>query len=340
MIFGFSAAVAGGFLLTMLQNATRERTLHGTPLLVLAALWVLARLMPWLGDSTPLLTAVPDILFGLLLTIALALPVARTRQWAQAGLVSKVALLTLANGVFYAAAYGSLPAQAMPLSLYAGLYLLVALMLSMGRRVIPFFIRSGLQRDGCPFEPTNRRWVDHSSLGLFVIFVVSHLSLLINHHSWAQWSLALSAFALCVVHAVRLRGWHHRALWRQPLLWSLYCAYGFIVLGFVLILPYLWGSATLWIALHAFACGGIGLMSAGMMARVSLGHTGGNIFAPPAGVSIVFVLIIAGALLRTLGVWMMPLWTDHAIFWAQMFWILAFSLLLLRYAPMLWRAMR
>jgi uncharacterized protein involved in response to NO len=47
MIFGFVAAIIAGFLLTSVQNWTGIPGLKGTPLVALAAIWLLAR-VGWL----------------------------------------------------------------------------------------------------------------------------------------------------------------------------------------------------------------------------------------------------------------------------------------------------
>ncbi len=49
------------------------------------------------------------------------------------------------------------------------------------------------------------------------------------------------------------------------------------------------GIAPVWI--HAFAYGGIALMTVGMMTRVSLGHTGRDVSEPPAILPVIFLLL-------------------------------------------------
>ena len=38
------------------------------------------------------------------------------------------------------------------------------------------------------------------------------------------------AAALAVTQAVRVAGWHHKGVWRIPILWVLYCGFGGLVL--------------------------------------------------------------------------------------------------------------
>jgi len=86
---------------------------------------------------------------------------------------------------------------------------------------------------------------------------------------------------------------------------------------------------------HAFALGGIGLMTLGMMARVSLGHTGRNILAPPSAVIWMFLLLSGAALLRVFVPLLAPAYYGLWVGLSQLSWILAFALFSLIYIPML-----
>ena len=64
MFFGFGWAVLGGFLLTSTKNWVNIRGYHGTPLVVLAAAWLIERLGIWYAGHLPaLLFAVASNLF-------------------------------------------------------------------------------------------------------------------------------------------------------------------------------------------------------------------------------------------------------------------------------------
>jgi uncharacterized protein involved in response to NO len=86
------------------------------------------------------------------------------------------------------------------------------------------------------------------------------------------------------------------------------------------------------LAIHALAYGGIGLMTLGMMARVSWGHSGRDVFNPPRLIKVVFILLFAGALVRVF----LPLVMGHytmLVLVAQILWISAFGLFLWLYIP-------
>ena len=331
MIFGYTLAVVAGFLLTAIKNWTRQQTLHQAPLLLLTAIWLAARLLPFMQGLSLQAVASVDLLFMLALLAAVAIPVLRARQWQQAGIIAKVALMTLANAVFYLGLLGYWPAGTQ-LGLYAGLYLMIALIFTMGRRVIPFFIERGV---GVSFKANNTRWVDRSSLVLFLLFAITDLIAMTQGNQALAGMAAALALVQIPLHGWRLYGWYHAAIWQKPLLWVLYVAYAWLVLGFGL--KFLSWSTGLspWLAVHAFAYGGIGMMTLGMMARVILGHTGRNVFEPPALVGKIFAILFAGACVRILAVWALPQWYWWWIVIAQCLWMLAFGLFVWLYAPML-----
>ena len=331
MIFGYTLAVVAGFLLTAIKNWIGQQTLHQAPLLLLTAIWLAARLLPFMQGLSLQAVASVDLLFMLALLAEVAIPVLRARQWQQAGIIAKVALMTLANAVFYLGLLGYWPAGTQ-LGLYAGLYLMIALIFTMGRRVIPFFIERGV---GVSFKANNTRWVDRSSLVLFLLFAITDLIAMTQGNQALAGMAAALALVQIPLHGWRLYGWYHAAIWQKPLLWVLYVAYAWLVLGFGL--KFLSWSTGLspWLAVHAFAYGGIGMMTLGMMARVILGHTGRNVFEPPALVGKIFAILFAGACVRILAVWALPQWYWWWIVIAQCLWMLAFGLFVWLYAPML-----
>jgi uncharacterized protein involved in response to NO len=331
MVFGYAVAVAAGFLLTAAKNWTNVQTIHGKPLLFLALVWLLARLLPFSGFLP--LVALVETLFLCWLTYEVARPVIKARQWKQSALVGKIALLVPANAVFYLGLLGYWP-EGIRVGLYAGFYIILGLIFTMGRRVIPFFIERGL---GCPFEAKNDVWVDRFSLILFFGFALADLVALGSGSVTAQFIAALLALAQVPFHAFRLLGWYHPNLWEKPLLWVLFMAYGWVVAGFLFKFLSAVAGVSPWIGLHAFAVGGIGMMTLGMMARVALGHTGRNVFDPPPVLIVVFLVLFGAAFIRVLNVWLVPEFYGEWILTAQLLWIAAFGLFAWHYVPMLVR---
>ncbi|MDH3713604.1 MAG: NnrS family protein [Gammaproteobacteria bacterium] len=326
MVFGYSIAVVAGFLLTAARNWTDRPTVHGLPLAGLALLWLAARGLPLAGDAGPVwLPAVLDCCFGLLLCVAVSVPIYQARMWPQMAVVSKLVLLPVSNGLFYTGLLGGDP-QIARLGIMCGIYLLLSLVLMIGRRVIPGFIERGVDR---PVQLRNSAGVDRTALVLFVAFAVVDLFV-----GQAVWAAALAG-ALSAVHAWRLSGWHAIGLWKKPLLWVLYLAYAFIVFGFALKAVQPWYPYPGSFALHAFAYGGIGLMTAGMLSRVSLGHTGHDLRHPPRALAIVYGLLAFGGLLRVVAPLFVPGLYGTWVVMALMSWAGAFALLFYTLLPVL-----
>ncbi len=326
MIYGYAMAVVAGFLLTAARNWTGRETASGHPLNALFALWLLARLLPLGGDAALPWAAAADGLFNLGLWLAVARPIVQVRQWRQAGILAKLLLLAVGNGLYYAGALGWLSAAAVHWGLYGGFWLIIGLILTMSRRVVPFFIERGL---GLENPLPNARWMDLTSLlALLGIFVEQTF---FPTAGWLPW-LALLAFA---VLALRLKGWHHPAIWKNPMLWSLWLAQLWMILGLAVLAARLWLPVNIWTGMHFLAVGGIGLITLAMMSRVSLGHTGRAVNEPPAGIGRLFVWMSLATAFRTVP--LLAGWGEPAL-WVQVsmaLWVLATVEFLRIYRPIL-----
>jgi uncharacterized protein involved in response to NO len=327
MVFGFSMAVISGFLLTAVGNWTNTQTLHGNGLAILCLLWLIARLLPFsnLDSALPLMACI-DLLFMTGLLTAILIPIIKTKQWKQLPVTLKVSLMTASNLLFYLGLLEILPTDAIYWGLYSGFYFVIALIMLMGRRVIPFFIEKGIDEQAII---QNWKWLDISSFLVYLIFVIADVFL-----KQAMLASALAAI-LFVLHSIRLWGWHAKGIWQKPLLWVLYIGYSFIVLGFGLKAMTLWLGLSPWLSIHAYASGGIGIITAGMMCRVTLGHTGRNVYDPPAILTTVFSLLIAGAVIRVIFPLIFPTYYFWLIAVAQICWISSFVLFIFTYASML-----
>lgn len=314
MLFGYTMAVVAGFLLTAVKNWTGIHTLQHGKLLALLLLWVAARVCLLMGTNWIYLAAVFDLSFNVLLFIAALSPVIRVKQWSQVGIISKLSLLAIANLLFYLGVSGILEAGVY-WGIYSGLYLLIALVLTMGRRVLPFFIEKGV---GYPVQLKNSRLLDLSSLLLFLVFTLNEV--------FFNFSITpyLSAL-LFIVTSLRLINWYTPGIWRVPLLWGLYGAFIAIDAGFALftVMPF-FPQITPSLAIHAMAFGGIGIITLSMMSRITLGHTGRDVRKPSAWIAIAQWLLVLGSVCRVL----LPLFMMSAYVYliglAQLLWITAF----------------
>jgi uncharacterized protein involved in response to NO len=329
MVYGYTMAVIAGFLLTAVSNWTGKRTLHGAPLVVLLLCWLIARIA-WIlpGHSSMTLAAITDLLFMCGLFVAVMLPVIRVRQWKQLGVLSKAGLLVFANGVFYAGIFGYLE-EGVRWGLYTGLYLIMSLIFVMARRVLPFFIERGVNEN---YSPKNRTWVDIGSLVFFLAWAV--VDVFFNQPILVFWL----SLGLVILHAVRLYDWHTPGIWKHPLLWSLYLAYVFLAIGFLLKALAIWLDISPNLSLHAFAVGGIGMITAGMMSRVTLGHTGRNVLEPPRLVVPLFFAVVIAVIVRVF----FPLFDEsHYMFWvaiSQVAWIVGFAIYSIVFIPQLFQS--
>ncbi len=325
MIFGYTMAVVAGFLLTAVRNWTGIQTAQGLKLGGLFALWLVARITPLISNEAGVvLIALPDMLFEALLMYCLLVPLYRTGKWPNLLLISsKLLPILLANLVFYLGLAG-LITEGVRYGLLAGLYLLLSLVFVMARRVVPFFIEKGV---GYDVQVSNYKVIDISAIVTFILFAISDL--IAPYSGFTGFAAAL----LVVIHSVRLAGWYTPGIWRRPLLWVLFLAYGWLIVGFGLkVCSVMWGIPPT-LALHAYAYGGIGLITMGMMARISLGHTGRKVHQPPRILVPVFGLLTAGALVRVGMPLLMIVPYRDMIALSQLLWISAFLLFLVIYLP-------
>lgn len=325
MIYGYTMAIIAGFLLTAIVNWTGVQTIQGPGLAGLFVLWLVPRILFLFGVRFIFVAAVFDLLFMMSLLVAISIPIIKSKSWKQLGIISKIVLMTLGNILFYLGAFGFIE-KGIYWGIYGGLYLIIALILTIGSRVMPAFISNGV---GYKIEIKNPKWVIILNLILFAGFFYSEL---FGHSDKLT---AIISIGLFTINAYRLYLWHTFGIWRKPLLWGLYLAFLLICIGFLLFaLSYFLGLSK-FIAIHAFAIGGIGLATVAMIARVTLGHTGRSIFNPPRITGIALGCMVIVVLFRVFAPLIIQ---DGYVFWifiAQIFWILTFSLLTFSYSRML-----
>lgn len=325
MIYGYALAVVAGFLLTAVRNWTGITTWHGGRLAALCGCWLLARAAVIAGAPATVFAAVCDGLFWCALTIAVAGPVLRARQWRQSGILAKLVLFGVGQALFYSAAFG-LYADGARIGVVGGLYLLVGLVMTIGARVLPGFIERGV---GVPVKLLNPSWVTPASLSLFLPYFILELG------ARASRLAGVLAAGLFLLNAYRLWAWHSPALWRKPLLWGLYLAFASITAGFLLRASAELLALPRTLVLHLFAVGGIGLATLAMMARVALGHSGRDIHRPPRAVGLALGLLLAGTLARVAVPLAWPSAYTLALGLSQLLWIAAFALFVVTYLPIL-----
>ena len=322
MLFGFVGAAIAGFILTASANWTGIRTLHGWPLVLVFVVWLLARLLPWtpLQANTWLMSA--NVGFWGLLGLAYLPPILRSRNYRNLVFVPILALLGTATALVHGAGDGSGPGPAEGWRL--GVFTVVILMSLVGGRVIPFFT----ERAAPLAEP--RRLAPLELLVPVLTIVAGAVAV---GGPGTSRSAAILFLVTALVQATRLGAWFGRPVLRIPLLWILYVGYAWIPVGFVLLALHEWGLAPYSAAIHAFTAGAMGSLVAGIIPRVTRGHTG-RLLQADRWTTLAFCLVVLAGLGRVVGALGGPTWHLHA---TAALWILAWTILAIVYVPMLVR---
>lgn len=324
MIFGFTVAVIAGFLLTAASNWAQLPTATGWLLLALSVLWLAGRLAPLLPLSPSVVAAV-DLAFlpALLVVLSRVLIAARSRR--NYGLILLLGLLTIANALMHAeqlAMHGWSTSMTPEAGTGQRLALrgVAAIIVIVAGRVLPMFTRNATG------DLTIRHvlWLDRAALAAFFVAVLAEALSLGQDLLRGLWMLAGA------LHLARMTTWgSHKA--KQPLLWILHAGYAATAGSFVLEGLVLGGYVAQTSALHLFTVGGIGALTLGMMARVSLGHSGRQL-AVPRYMSISFAFVVAAAVVRAL----FPMLFDAQ---AETWWLVSGSLWALAFCLLLWFGM-
>ncbi len=320
MLFGFGAAVVGGFLLTAVPEWTGTGRLQGTPLLGLAGLWLAGRLAVWFSSFLdPVVVMLVDMSY--LPALAIAITIALLARPAPRNLVfvALLALLIFANGAVHAEWIGWSDATA-AWGLSLGILIYTLMITVIGGRVVPAFTRNALKRDGIVEAlPRSFKALDVATIGLTAALVLAYLVCVPDS------VLAAISGSAALSHLLRLVFWRPQATLKEPLLWSLHLGYAFIPLGLAAIA--LTGITALGMtsAFHVLGIGAIGCMTLAIMSRAALGHTGRPLRAP-GGMALSYALIAVAAVIRGSGTTIWPEAYYTVIFVAGGLWIAGFAL--------------
>lgn len=325
MIFGYATAVIAGFLLTSVRNWTGMDTATGNGLMLLLLVWLAGRLASAIQLLPDWLIASVDIVFLPLLALVILRPILKSGQKRNVPVVLILALMGAGNALVYAEmlefSFGSIEQ-----GLMVGVGSMLMLISLIGGRVMPFFTERGLPG----VVAVKREWIELAATPSIAVWL--SLELIVPGSVW----VVLAAFATATVHGIRLSGWGNMQIWRVPMLWVIHVAYGWLVFGFIL-----QGLASLevisaTVGLHGWTAGAIGMFTYGMMARVSLGHTGRPMLAHPLMIA-GFVILTLTVLMRVVVPILFPAVAEIALLMAAAGWMIAFALFVWVYAPFLIR---
>ncbi len=332
MIFGFGCAIIAGFLLTAVQNWTGVRGVQGKTLLLLFLLWLAGRVVVLFPNLLgELLTTIIDISFLPIVAFVLAKPILAIKQYRNLFFVPLLTLFTLANLEMHLALYYP-QTFSVTYASYAGVMLVTFLMSVMAGRVVPMFTANGTQTT----KTTPINWLDKITNGTLAIAMLSLLlEPIVGFSSLFFGVLLIIAGVFQTIRWLRWRPW---ITLHVPLLWSIHGAmkfisFGLVVLGVSYLIPEV-PSNHVW---HLLTVGGMGGLILAMISRVSLGHTGRPL-QPPKAMTVAYILIPLAALTRAFGPWVSP---EKTLFFIDMsggFWLIAFTIFVVTYAPMLMSA--
>jgi len=324
MLLGYSIAVIAGFLLTAVKNWTGVQTLQGDKLAGLCLLWVYGRITPFYSELIPdTLIALIDFSFLPTLAYFIAKPIIKSGNYRNLFFIGLLLLIAFGNACIHAEILGYSEASA-ELGLDLVVAIIIMMILIIAGRVFPFFTERGLTGVIAIRNPMLDAVAIASSALVFMLLIINVTGLL----------LTIVAIAAVIANIARVAGWYERRIWYVPLLWVLYMGYAWIIMGFVFVALSSQNLILASVATHAFTVGGIGVLTLGMMARVSLGHTGRAMKASNT-IAIAFALINLAALFRVFLPALLPDWYGSFLILSIYSWLAAFSLFVFIYMPIL-----
>ena len=314
MIFGFTTAIIAGFLLTAVENWTSRPTARGPFLAGLVGLWVVGRFVGF-GGAAAAIAGLADLLFIPTLTIALAIPLVLARSKRNYLLLAILPLLWICDLFLHLRTSGLLPQSYLRTDLVAVDLIVVVLVIITGR-IVPLFTRNALGDESIRPIP---------GLGIAAI-VGTIIVCLIEVVAPGGYVMAVAATIAGLLVLSRSIHWGAHKTLGKPILWVLHLGHIWIWLGLFLKAASAAGlPVQSSIATHALTAGAIGTLTLGMMARVTLGHTGRALQVPPI-LTVAFIAISTSAILRVFGPWLRADLTRTALITSATLWSLAFAL--------------
>ncbi|SFR57123.1 uncharacterized protein involved in response to NO [Marinobacter daqiaonensis] len=320
MLFGFLSAAIAGFLLTAVCVWTGTERTHGLRLLLLWGVWLAGRLLLATGEGLPgWLVQGINLAFLPLVMLDAGWRIWHARQKRQFMILMVLGLLWLMQVGFVL--------RLDPLYAKGALIMAMALISIIGGRITPAFSTGWLRQRG--LESDRIRMVpalDLANLAALVLLLASFLA----GPDIATAALALLAAALMLVRLYNWKGWLVR---REPLLWILHLSILWVPVSLLLLAGSLLAGWPTSAWSHAAGTGAVGGLILGVIARVSLGHTGRPLILPK-GMVLAFVAIHLAAAVRVVTTFDLLPW--HAgVLVSGLLWATAYAVFLARYTGIL-----
>ncbi|RLT98698.1 NnrS family protein [Ketobacter sp.] len=320
MLFGMVNTGIAGFLMTAACVWTQSDRLHGLPLVLLWSVWGAGRVLSYMDFGVPqALVVAVNLMFLPLVLLDTGIRIWKARQRRQYILLLLLALLWVTEAGVLLDPQGPWHETA--------ILVLFTLMAVVGGRITPAFSSSWLTGQGRKGQQvhTNAKL----DLVAIVLLLLVGCSLLTRLDTLTIW-LSMGTAAVHLFRLVLWRGWLVRA---EPLLWVLHLSMLWIPLSLILLATGRMGLTGIQIWVHAAGVGAVASLILGVMARVSLGHTGRPLILPHH-MGVAFVLIQVCAVIRVATAAALLPW-QLGIFLSGAIWVICFGLFLWRYSPIL-----
>jgi uncharacterized protein involved in response to NO len=289
MLFGYVAAVIGGFLLTAVPNWTGRLPLQGIRLAVLVLSWLAGRIAvcisAWIGWEV---ACAIDAAFLVLLAAAAAREIIAGGKWSNVPVVAIVSLFGAGNIAFHIEAHVNGSAE---YSTRFAVALVIALVGLIGGRIVPSFTRNWLARQRPGFLPAPFDRFDSLTIMASAIALVSWIA------APAAEATGVALIAAGCLHIIRLARWAGYRTVSDRLVLILHLAYAFIPVGYLLNGLAAFDVVPPSAGIHAWTGGAIGSMTLAVMTRATLGHTGRTLQAS-IGTQCLYSAVVAAALMR------------------------------------------
>ncbi|MBC7183753.1 MAG: NnrS family protein [Marinobacter sp.] len=320
MLFGFLSAAIAGFLLTAVCVWTQTERTHGVRLAMLWGVWLAGRLLLAFGAGLPdWLVHGVNLAFLPLVMLDAGWRIWHARQKRQL-------MILLVLGLLWLMQAGFVTRLDMTFS-YGALIMAMALISIIGGRITPAFTTGWLRQRG--LDSTAVKTVTALDMGtLFSLILL--LASLVTGWQMVTGILAIVAGSLMLVRLAGWKGWLVRS---EPLLWILHLSILWVPVALFLLAGTLlagWPSNA-WS--HAAGTGAVACLILGVIARVSLGHTGRPLVLPK-GMVAAFIAIHLAALIRVLTAFEVIPW-HPGIGSSTLLWLFAFGVFLYRYTGIL-----
>lgn len=325
MLFGFTAAIVSGIILTALPSWAGTEEIKNGPLALLFCLWLAGRLAPLL-PALP--AAILDCALFPVMAAMLAPQLLRVKNKLFLLVLPGLVGLASANIIFHLGLAGGNEERAY-FGLHLAVYTLFVLYLLKSGVMIPVFTTNELRTQPEGGEISRHAGIE--VLAILSILALAGADLAALPPAW----IGAAAIVACLINAARLLRWRGWRIAGAPIVFVMHLGIAWMVLALALKAAAQFTAAVpkeAW--LHAFTVGGMGLCMTVLMTRVVLRHTGRPLKLP-ALIKLAYLLMFGAAILRL--AWTLFALDIHVMSTSALLWVLPFLIYLLLFGPMLWR---